>query len=74
MGTLGFDAGLTYDFTSVTYPESLCPYLFKLGIMKLLPSKFLFVKMRHNIYVKCVAHSRYLISDSNFDDNWVNII
>lgn len=39
MGMLGFNAELTYDFTPVTYPESLHPYLFKLGKMKLLPCK-----------------------------------
>ena len=47
----------TYDFTLVAYPESWCPYLSKLGIMKLLLCKF-FVKMRHTIYIKCMAHSR----------------
>lgn len=39
MGMLGFNSGLTCDFILVTYPESWCPYLSKLGIMKLLPYK-----------------------------------
>ena len=73
MSTLGFNSSLTCDFTFMTCSKSQCPYLSKLGIMKYLPCKFI-VRIRHSIYIKCLAHSRYLINNRNFDDNWVNII
>lgn len=53
MGTLGFSSSLTCDFMVITYSQSQCPYICKLGVMKNLPIKFIvrtkqyFIKCQH---------------------------